>query len=232
MWATMEQYLVASVGGGLGVLGVWLLVVCMRQRRELATLRAKIEKENGERMALSRLHVATRSTLDGLPHAVAIVSPDGKIDFANQLAESLFKLTPQTVHHPDWLNTLLDQVHKTSAPAVAKPFQIFDGNNQELFFRPRTAPIFDENKTIVGVLVILENATELRQVEEAKSGLLAMASHELKTPLTSIQMAIHLLIEDPRSSFSAKERELLRTAGEDAERLNVLIQRLLDKGRE
>jgi signal transduction histidine kinase len=228
----MQPYFLLCIIGLLVVLAAGLVVAWLREKRELAALRANAAQADGSRdVAFSRLHSATRSTLDALPHAVAILSPDGRIDLSNQLAESLFKLTPQAVHHPDWLNTLLDQVRKTQAAATEKSLQIFDASNHELFFTPRAAPILDGGKTLIGILILLENATALRQVEEAKSGVLAMVSHELKTPLTSIQMAIHLLRDNPRSSFSEKERELLRTAGEDAERLNGLIQRLLDKGR-
>src|SRR3954452_18222966 len=101
MWANVQDYILPCISGGLVVLGVGLFAGYMRRKSELATLKARVARENeDQRAALSRLQLATRSTLDALPHAVAIFSPEGKIDLANHTAETLFKLTPQSRNHP------------------------------------------------------------------------------------------------------------------------------------
>jgi K+-sensing histidine kinase KdpD len=56
-------------------------------------------------------------------------------------------------------------------------------------------------------------------------------SHDLKTPLTSLRMSVHLLQEDPEGTLTPAQRELLATAAEDVERLHALIVEHLDKPR-
>jgi signal transduction histidine kinase len=202
-----------------------------RLTQAIGDLTTKLRKSRiADEEKVSRAQLAARSVIDALPHAVAIFSVEGRVDLVNAVAESLFKLrSVSPTDMPNWLADLLGRVRKTGESVTGKPMQIFDGG-RELFFTPRASPLLDESKGLVGILVILENATDLRQVEEAKSGLVASVSHELKTPLTSIQMAVHLLLDNPTSILSERERELLKTAGEDADRLNGLIQKLLDKG--
>jgi NtrC-family two-component system sensor histidine kinase KinB len=64
-----------------------------------------------------------------------------------------------------------------------------------------------------------------------KSGLLSVVSHELKTPLTSIRMASHLLLEERVGPLNNKQTELLMAARDDADRLQKIIEDLLDMGR-
>jgi signal transduction histidine kinase len=64
-----------------------------------------------------------------------------------------------------------------------------------------------------------------------KSGLLSVVSHELKTPLTSIRMGLHLLLDERVGSLSAKQVELLSAARDDSDRLHRLIEGLLEMGR-
>jgi signal transduction histidine kinase len=61
--------------------------------------------------------------------------------------------------------------------------------------------------------------------------MLAVVSHELKTPLTSIRMAMHLLLEERVGALTAKQSELLVAARDDSDRLNQIIENLMDMGR-
>ena len=58
-----------------------------------------------------------------------------------------------------------------------------------------------------------------------------MVSHELKTPLTSVRMAVHLLLEERVGSLNGKQTELLLAARDESDRLQKIIDDLLDIGR-
>ena len=61
--------------------------------------------------------------------------------------------------------------------------------------------------------------------DQVKNDLVATASHELKTPLTSIRLAIHLLLEEAVGPLTTKQTELLLDARDNAERLLAEWQR-------
>ncbi|HEV8002496.1 MAG TPA: HAMP domain-containing sensor histidine kinase, partial [Planctomycetaceae bacterium] len=75
------------------------------------------------------------------------------------------------------------------------------------------------------------DVTRLRLLDQVKSNLVATASHELKTPLTSIRLAVHLLLEESVGPLTTKQTELLLDARENSERLLAMINNLLDLAR-
>jgi signal transduction histidine kinase len=68
-------------------------------------------------------------------------------------------------------------------------------------------------------------------LDEVKSNLVATVSHELKTPLTSIRLVLHLLLEEQVGPLNPKQLELLVDARDNSERLLVMINNLLDLAR-
>ena len=79
--------------------------------------------------------------------------------------------------------------------------------------------------------MLLEDVTRFRLLDEVKSNLVATVSHELKTPLTSIRLVLHLLLEENVGPLAPKQLELLVDARDNAERLLVMINNLLDLAR-
>jgi signal transduction histidine kinase len=98
----------------------------------------------------------------------------------------------------------------------------------ECYFLPRILSIRDPFGNTLGAAVLLQDVTRFQLVDEVKSNLVATVSHELKTPLTSIRLVVHLLLEDTAGSLTPKQVELLVDARENAERLLATINNLLD----
>jgi signal transduction histidine kinase len=92
-------------------------------------------------------------------------------------------------------------------------------------------PILDTEKQPTGVVMTLKDVTEQRQQDELKRGVISTVSHQLKTPLTSIRMAIHLLLEEKVGPLTEKQAELLVAAREDSDRLHGILNNLLDISR-
>jgi signal transduction histidine kinase len=84
---------------------------------------------------------------------------------------------------------------------------------------------------VVGATVILQDVTRLRRFEELKNDLVATVAHEFRTPLTSLRMAVHLCTEQAAGPVSEKQAELLYAAREDCDRLQAMVDDLLDLSR-
>ena len=102
---------------------------------------------------------------------------------------------------------------------------------EEHFFLPQAIPIFDQPRQLVGVTLMLADVTRLRRLDEVKTGLISTVSHELKTPLTSIRLALHVLLNEKLGPLSPQQMELLATARQDSDRLHRVIEDLLDISR-
>ena len=91
-----------------------------------------------------------------------------------------------------------------------------------------TTPVTTEDNRRLGVVLLLQNVTNLKQLDQMKSEFVMTASHELRTPLTGMAMSINLLQETTQEKLSETEKELLETAQEDVQRLRDLVNDLLD----
>jgi signal transduction histidine kinase len=198
---------------------------------------AAAEREALERAReqLLRSEEATSSVLNSLSHAVAVISPEGTIEIVNRHAQKFGLETGRDVRATGhkWLPPLVQEVRQSRAAGprhTVAPVQVFDGGSEK-FFLPQASPVISATGELIGITVVLADVTEERQVTEAKSGLISSVSHQLKTPMTSIQMSIHLLLEDNVDRLTARQRELLQAACDDSERLHRQIEELLEAAR-
>jgi two-component system, NtrC family, sensor histidine kinase KinB len=101
----------------------------------------------------------------------------------------------------------------------------------EKFYLPRVLAMRQEGGMPVGVVVALQDVTRFRVADDVKTDLIATVSHELKTPLTSMQMAVYLLLEEKIGPLNPKQTELLLAARSNSDRLFDMIEDLLDLAR-
>ncbi len=98
-------------------------------------------------------------------------------------------------------------------------------------YRIKIHPVFDETKTILGRLLLFTNITRDKEIEEMKNNFLATISHELRTPLTSIKGSLNLLLDGNLGLLTADQREFIKIANNNSERLAALVNNLLDLAR-
>jgi len=186
---------------------------------------------------LTRTQQTTQTAIDSLPDAVAVLNIRGEIEIANRAAQVHFKLVPgtaiQTIR-PDWAKAFFEPVIASGQGIVPDGYrsaiQLFDESG-ERFLLPRAEPMFDAGRTLIGVTLVLVEITHLHRADEFKSGLLAAVSHELKTPLTSVRMAMRMLQDKRIGEMNARQQTLLAAAQKDSERLVRTVEDILTIGR-
>jgi signal transduction histidine kinase len=195
------------------------------------------ELRRTDQAKLLRIQRSTRQAFDNLPDAIAVVDPAGEVEVATEAAGDAFGLKPgvrlRDLTH-SWIADLFDRALVDGRPTEPKgPHAAVQRflRNEEKFFHPRAVPILDSKKEPAGVVLVFEDVTQQRLQEEMKRGVISTVSHQLKTPLTSIRMAIHLLLEEKVGGLTPKQADLLVAAGEDADRLHTIVEELLDIGR-
>jgi len=185
---------------------------------------------------LLRSQRSTRQAFESLPDAIAVLTAEGEVEVATKAAVDIFGLRPGS-HVEDaaypWMADITGRALSRAYPvdgegklAVIQHFV----RNEERFFRPQAVPILDSLREPAGVVLVLRDVTQLRQQDEMKRSVIDTVSHQLKTPLTTIRMALHLLLEEKVGRLSPKQSELVVAASEDADRLHSIIESLLDIG--
>ncbi|MBM7869940.1 PAS domain S-box-containing protein [Clostridium pascui] len=100
-------------------------------------------------------------------------------------------------------------------------------NNKEYYFNITLSVIKNGSSTINGIIVFLQDVTELKELEKMKNNFVSSASHEFKTPLTSLMMGASLLMEKNMGVINDKQQEIIKTIQEDADKLLNLVNNLL-----
>jgi len=227
------------------------LVVPVASRDELGQLAEAFnamasslrELRRSDQAKLLRAQKTSQLAIDSLPDAVALISPEGRIELANRTAIAEFGLAPGAEvpeRHGQWLRPLLSSTDRSpefSARFGAPPDRGLEAaiqvwkEGKEHFFMPHAVAIRDAEGELQGTTLILSDVTELRRVDEMKSGLLSTVSHELRTPLTSLQMAVHVLLGEKLGELNTAQTEMLVVARDDAERLREIVESLLELSR-
>jgi signal transduction histidine kinase len=101
----------------------------------------------------------------------------------------------------------------------------------ERVFMPRATPIYSDDGAVTGAALVLQDSTRLFRFDELKNDLVATVAHELRTPLTSLRMAIHLCTEGVVGPLTDKQADLLFAARDDCERLQIMVDELLNLSR-
>jgi len=101
----------------------------------------------------------------------------------------------------------------------------------ERSFRVRKFAVCDSRGQEIGRGQTWLDVSEERRLEQMKSGLLAAVSHEFRTPLTLIKGYATTLLADDVTWSLGEQSEFLHLVSSEADRLTVLVQRLLDMRR-
>jgi signal transduction histidine kinase len=193
---------------------------------------------------LLQAHRSMQAAIDSLPDPVMIFTVDGDLQNVNHAAETLLGVVTESgvkeplkrLHEP--VRAVLERVrsHVLSGKGAFVPRGFEDAVQLptlmgDRYFLPRGAPVYETRGVVLGATVILQDVTRLRRFEELKNDLVATVAHEFRTPLTSLRMAVHLCTEQAAGPLTDKQAELLHAARDDCDRLQGMVDDLLDLSR-
>jgi two-component system, NtrC family, sensor histidine kinase KinB len=181
------------------------------------------------------------STLNALPDAVFVIDHDGAFAALNPPAQAILQATG-VVDARRLDDLALAPVHRVTVetalagravvPSRADFSQVFrarlDGQPRQFLVTAVPIPEFVPRRT--GAVIVFDDVTEFARLDELRAELVAVASHELKTPLTTLQMNL-MLLGEATESLTARQRELLAATLLACEELASTTDELLDVAR-
>ncbi|MHB8808581.1 MAG: ATP-binding protein [Desulfobulbaceae bacterium] len=172
------------------------------------------------------------TVFSSMAEMVLAIDTEKRILRINRSAAALFYLSPDDVQgkmlhgvirNKD-LHEIVDEV-LISGKQVERDIIVFVGGDK-LFLQTRAVPLADEEGSPTGVLVVLNDQTRLHRLENLRRDFVANVSHELKTPVTSIQGYVETLL-DGAVDNPEDARRFLETVARQASRLDAIIDDLL-----
>ncbi|MFL6234108.1 MAG: sensor histidine kinase [Thermoanaerobaculia bacterium] len=215
------------------------LTVPVTSRDELGQLAAAFNSMAGglrelretDQSRLLRARRISQSTIDRLPEAVAVVSPERKVELANQPASSQLGLwpgEPLPERHCEWLLPLLERVESGRLPAGgAEAVVRLAAEGRERLYRPRGTVLRDGQGRVDALVVVLEDVTDLLRGSEVNAGLLANTARDVERSLGPLREALESLGAERIGPLTPRQKQRVEAAQAEVGRLGEIAASLL-----
>jgi two-component system, OmpR family, phosphate regulon sensor histidine kinase PhoR len=184
--------------------------------------------------ALSQEDAQLRAVLASMIEGVVAVDEENRVAFMNQAARELLEAgEPAPEGRTLWqlapireLEDLMQRAHRSGSHEL-RELELFRGGKERVL-QAHVSPFQGGGKA--GFVLVLHDTTELRRLERVRRDFVANVSHELKTPLTSIQGFVETLLsgalQDEKNNV-----QFLRRIDANVKRLTNLVTDLLSLAR-
>lgn len=237
-----------------------VLLVCRKEpytfsEREIRLLtsfanHATMAIENAALYASSDLHLQEQTRrlealIQSMHDGLVLEDSEGYVLYANRRIQDLIGLPLDTIYQKPirlLIEGLVAQAghSKTAEVAISKAL-IGQGIRHAEFDQIRTPGIRhlhvtlfdvrDDHQVLIGRGWIFEDSTQRYLTERMRSILIATVSHELRTPLAAIKGYASTLLEEDVVWDAQSQREFLTIISQETDRLNTLVQDLMDMSR-
>lgn len=187
------------------------------------------------------------AVIEAMPDGVFACDRDGIVVRSNAKGAAMLGLRPDQIHaSPDDYSALthLSDADGRIVPPVEYPrvkalrgetvseryFMRRHDNGEERQIRSSAAPIRDAAGAITGAVIVVSDITEVYRLERQKDEFLSIASHELKTPLTTLKILTQLTHKRLVKAGALEAEQTLRMERAIG-RMERLVNDLLDVSR-
>jgi two-component system phosphate regulon sensor histidine kinase PhoR len=177
-------------------------------------------------------HSGQEAVLSSMMEGVMAIDAEEKLISMNQAAAKLFNVIPSQAqgHYIQEIvrNTQLYQfvVRALSSHQVIEDDIALRGEKGDRLLQVRGTILRDAQKKVFGALVVLNDVTRLRRLENVRRDFVANVSHELRTPITSIKGWVETLMDEELKN-PEQAMQSLKIISKQADRLNAIIEDLL-----
>ena len=198
----------------------------------------RVRAQDAERQARKLLESAVAQ----MPVGVRILAPNGAVMASNPLAvapwrgdreiHSVADYAEWPVFHSDGRPWAIEdrpsiRALRDGEVVVDEEMTIerFDGTSGVLAVS--AAPVLDDAGEIIAGVVVSTDITERKEQERSREAFLALLSHELRTPMTSIAAAIRILQNRGQTLDATTVSELYGDIAAETDRLKRMVENLL-----
>jgi PAS domain S-box-containing protein len=175
----------------------------------------------------------SETIVESIADAIIVCDSEARIQLINHQAELLLGVDERDLIgrkaseciRDDRLSAVLQD--PSGASILSVPYLQFEVLGRPVYLRPRVSEIPSKTGHRNGVVLILQDVTQFKELDKLKSDFMGAVSHEFRTPLTSINMSVDIMRQKLLGPLTKAQEELLLSSKQDCERLTKLVRELL-----
>ncbi|MBU1698915.1 MAG: cell wall metabolism sensor histidine kinase WalK [Candidatus Eisenbacteria bacterium] len=185
--------------------------------------------------AITRQRNEQESILSSMVEGVLAVDGQTRVRIMNKACGEILNVDPseskgKAIHEIVRLLELQHLVNQTLEDSEPIEGDLVIGNGEDRYLQAHGGPLRDAQGKLIGAVLVLNDVTRLHRLERIRRDFVANVSHELKTPITSIKVAIETLQDGAVQDGPTADR-FMEIISRQANRLNTIIEDLLDLSR-
>jgi len=228
-WIRVEGKVIFEAGQASRLLGTVLDITDQVEAKKERQKLIKLVSDSEELL---------RNITSAVPTGLWMADSDGSVTYINQ---TWIEWTgqPYEAHlGRGWINVMVKEDRRHIASSLlqaARSKTVFEVEFRFLHVDGKIhwavasgSPQYNEDGGFTGYIGALVDITDLKHLQQQKDDFIGIASHELKTPVTSIKAYTQVLERMMLKNGHGKDAELIRKLDSQVNRLTKLIEDLLD----
>ena len=209
------------------------------ERKRLTDEAQRLERERLRTLKdLDMEKSRTRTIIQALPDGVMVSTPDAHVALMNPAFTRMLFLEddPELGEHignyvkDEGFCGLIIQTSQGEVPSKEAGSYDFDVEGGKCL-RAHSTPVLSETGECLGAVSVLIDITELKMLDRLKSEFVTQVSHELRSPLSTIQQQLAMVLDDLVGDVPKEQHHILSRAKEKTQGLITLIGDILDLNR-
>lgn len=196
---------------------------------------------------LRHMHAQDQAVLQSMDDGIVVTDKNGIVTYMNRLAYLLTgtekaegkSITDVLMIFSKEGNLLSKEEHPASlvlkdkvryAPSADPQFSLQNADGSKTALQIRATPIMSD-KNCEGVIAIIRDISEERRIDLMKSEFIALVSHQLRTPLSTMSWYIEMLTTNDTDKLTPDQKEYIAELAGSNNRMTVLVNALLNVAR-
>ena len=179
----------------------------------------------------------SKMILAQLPEGIIVTDLNHKLLSANRTAETMLGFSTDRAKGQEIISYLKNEnlsaffsneFRSVKDNAMVREVMIPDDNGKDDHFQITVTPLLDTTYQKTGMITVIRNITDEKQIRTLKDNFLRSVTHELRTPLTTIIGFLNILFKEAHGQLNEKQKEFISISLVNSTYLKKLINDLLE----